>query len=389
MSHALVIGAGPAGLMAADVLSAAGHQVTIADQMPSVGRKFLMAGKSGLNLTKAEPLADFLHRYDAPGPVLDAVRAFGPEQVQGWARGLGQSVFTGSTGRVFPDVMKASPLLRAWLAKLRAAGCQFHTGWRWDGWNDGAAVFETPEGRQVMRADVTILALGGGSWARLGSDGSWVRHLDGTVPFKPSNCGFAVGWSDYMAPFFGQPVKATCLTAGALSSRGEWVLTKSGIEGGGVYEVSAAVREGASLAVDLLPDVSEGELRDRVATRGRKASRNELLRKVLRLSPIKTALINEFGRTPGSDLITIVKTLDLGALAPFPIDTAISTAGGVDGSNLVDGFMLSDRPGVFAAGEMLDWDAPTGGYLITACLATGRAAAQAALDWLTQAHGPE
>ena len=383
MTTALVIGAGPAGLMAADVLSGAGVKVTVADRMPSVGRKFLMAGKSGLNLTKSEPIADFVAACGAAPPAFrDAIRQFGPDQVQDWARALGQPVFTGSTGRVFPDVMKASPLLRAWLHRLQAQGCEVRTRWRWTGWDGHAARFDTPEGEVRQRADVTILAMGGASWARLGSDGAWATAFQDVAPFKPANCGFRIAWSPHMARYFGEPVKATALHAGDQTSRGEWVISPAGIEGGGVYSIAAAVRDGTPLCVDLMPDVDASALSARLAKAGPKASRKDMLRKALRLSAVKIALINEFGRRGDAPLDTLVKALPLGTPAPLPMDGAISTAGGLRFSALNDRFMLRDRPGVFAAGEMLDWEAPTGGYLITGCLATGRAAANGALDWL-------
>jgi len=265
---------------------------------------------------------------------------------------------------------------------LDQAGCQFHRRWRWVGWDVHACLFETPEGQQRISADVTVLAMGGASWARLGSDGAWAGKMDNVVPFRPANCGFAVPWSDHMTPFLGQPVKAAALSAGPLTSRGEWVITQAGIEGGGIYEVSQAVRDGAPLFVDLVPDLSEDEIAGRIAARGKRLSRNEVLRKVLRLSPVKRALLNEFGRAVPGDLAQVVKRLPLGQLSPLAMDDAISTAGGLDLQALTPDFMLRDRPGVFAAGEMLDWEAPTGGYLLTGCLATGRAAGLGAERWL-------
>lgn len=386
MSQALIIGAGPAGLMAADVLAQAGHRVTVADAMPSVGRKFLMAGKSGLNLTKAEPLDAFLAAYpDAPPVLRDALSDFGPDAVQDWARALGQPIFTGSTGRVFPQVMKASPLLRAWIARLAAAGVMFRTRWHWRGWQEGAAVFDTPAGQQMLTPDVTVLAMGGASWARLGSTGAWAAHFAQTTPFLPANCGFVVTWTDHMAPYFGRPLKATALHAGGLTSRGEWVLTRAGIEGGGVYEVAAAVRQGAPLFVDLIPDVAHEVVLSRLDQARAKMSVTQRLKKTLRLPPEKSALVLEWAKRPlktAGDLADAVKRLRVPVAGPLPLDTAISTAGGLSFAALDDHFMLRDRPGIFAAGEMLDWEAPTGGYLITGCLATGRAAGQGAVKWL-------
>ena len=381
---AVIVGAGPAGLMAADVLSAAGVAVTVVDRMPSVGRKFLMAGKSGLNLTKMQDAATFATAYGASSPaLLQAVAAFGPREVAAWAEDLGQPVFTGSTGRVFPVAMKASPLLRAWLARLRTQQVAFRTRWTWQGWQGRDLRFDTPDGPATLNPDVTILACGGASWARLGSNGAWAEHLEGVAPFRPANCGFRVGWSPYMTPVFGQPMKATRLMAGAASSRGEWVITPRGIEGGGVYEVSAAVRDGAALRVDLVPDLSPDMLRARLKGLRRKASLSQILKSTLRLPTNKIALFNEvLHRTsPQSDgdWTTLIKDLPIPHDGPMPLDEAISTAGGLRWDAL-DGFRLRDRPDTFAAGEMLDWEAPTGGYLITGCLATGRAAARVALE---------
>ena len=383
---AVVIGAGPAGLMAAEVLSAAGVAVTVLDRMPSVGRKFLMAGKSGLNLTKIEDPARFAAAYpDAPPALRQALADFGPEKVMAWAEGLGQPLFTGSTGRVFPVAMKASPLLRAWLARLAEQGVTLRPRWTWQGWSDADLLCDTPKGQRSLSPTVTILACGGASWPRLGSDGAWTRHLADTAPFRPSNCGFRVAWSAHMTPFMGIPMKATRLTAGTAQSRGEWVITSQGIEGGGVYEVSAALRDGAPLAVDLVPDLSLDDLRARLTARRRRVSLPNLLKSTLRLPPHKIALFNEVlhGTAPRleADVADLLKALPLPIDGPMSLDRAISTAGGLRWQTL-DGFRLRDRPDTFAAGEMLDWDAPTGGYLLTACLATGRAAGRAALDAL-------
>ena len=380
---AVIVGAGPAGLMAADVLSAAGVAVTVADRMPSVGRKFLMAGKSGLNLTKMEDDAAFAAAYGSAAPaLLQAVADFGPGDVAAWASDLGQPVFTGSTGRVFPVAMKASPLLRAWLARLSAQGVTFRTRWTWNGWDGLALRFDTPDGIAVLRPDITILACGGASWARLGSNGAWADHMGDVAPFRPANCGFRVDWSPYMTPFFGLPMKATRLMAGTASSRGEWVITRRGIEGGGVYEVSAAVRDGAPLRVDLLPDLSPAQVQARLGGLRRKASLSQILKSTLRLPANKIALFNEAmhraSPQPQRAWTALIKDIPLAHLGPMPIDEAISTAGGLRMDRL-DGFRLRDRPDTLAAGEMLDWEAPTGGYLITGCLATGRAAAFAAL----------
>ena len=374
MTGALVIGAGPAGLIAAEELARAGHRVVVTEAKPSVGRKFLMAGKSGLNLTKVESADSFLAAYGAAAPHLRPMLAeFGPDAVQAWARGLGQDLFTGTTGRVFPRVMKASPLLRAWLKHLREAGVDIRTRWSWQGWDEGA-VFDTPEGVQRLTPDVTVLACGGASWARLGSDGAWAKHLppEDIEAFKPANVGARVEWSAHMKRHFGQPVKGVALGAGALHSRGEFVISATGLEGGGIYEVSAALREGAPLVLDLLPDMTEAQIADRLnQTRGRDSLQNRL-RKALKLDPVKQALLMEFGRPLPDDPAKLLKALPLRLAGMRAMDEAISTAGGLRFEALDQGLMIRNLPSVFAAGEMLDWEAPTGGYLLTACLATGR-----------------
>lgn len=385
MTSALVIGAGPAGLMAAEVLGGAGVSVTVADAMPSVGRKFLMAGKSGLNLTKQEGEEAFLNAFGPDlHPTLHAALAdFGPAEVMAWAAGLSQPLFTGSTGRVFPKAMKASPLLRAWLGRLDSYGVTLQTRWRWQGWDQGAVAFDTAGGPAQMQPDVTILALGGASWARLGSDGAWVRHVPGlTTPLAPANMGFVVPWSDHMTRHFGTPVKSLALHAGAVMSRGEIVISATGIEGGGIYAISRALREGAPLRLDLMPDWPLAKVHTALQKPRGKTSLTNHLRKVLRLDPVRLALLAEFGRPFPDDLAPLIKALPVNHHGPRPMDEAISTAGGLRFDALTDGLMLHDRPGVFAAGEMLDWEAPTGGYLITACLATGRLAAKGALRYL-------
>ena len=387
-----MIGAGPAGLMAAGMLAAAGHGVLVAEAKPSIGRKFLMAGKSGLNLTKAEAPERFLSAYGAAADWLaPMIAAFGPDQVQDGARGLGQPVFTGSTGRVFPVAMKASPLLRAWAGQLAGLGVRVRTGWRWLGWDGAAARFATPEGPVRVLAGATVLALGGASWARLGSDGAWAPVLAGAgvalAPFAPANMGFAVHWSAAMARHFGSPVKGAALSAGGVVSRGEFVVSARGIEGGGVYALSRPVREGAALVLDLLPDLDAAAVAARLARPRGKASLANHLRRALGLDPVKIALLQEWGRPlpgdPGA-LAALAKALPVRHAGPRPMDEAISTAGGVRRVAVDDGLMLAARPGVFVAGEMLDWEAPTGGYLLTGCLATGRWAGLAAAGWLAR-----
>lgn len=384
---ALVIGGGPAGLMAVEELARAGCAVTLTEAKPSVGRKLLMAGKSGLNLTKDEPADRFLTAYEEAADWLAPILAeFDAAAVQGWARDLGQALFTGSTGRVFPRAMKASPLLRAWLGRLDGLGVVRHTRWRWTGWTpQGALRFDTPEGAVTCQPATTVLALGGASWARLGSDGAWAGLLAERgvelAPFAPANAGLRVDWSPHMQPVLGQPLKGIALSAGDQRSRGEAVISRRGLEGGGVYAVCKAVRQGAELTLDLTPDLSAAELTARLARPRGKTSLSNHLRRVLKLDPARQALLQEFGRPLPADtagLARLIKALPVRHGGVRPLDEAISTAGGVARAALEDGLMLRAVPGVFCAGEMLDWEAPTGGYLLTACLATGRWAGRAA-----------
>jgi uncharacterized flavoprotein (TIGR03862 family) len=389
MKHAVVIGAGPTGLMAAEMLAAKGLRVTVCDAKPSVGRKFLMAGKSGLNLTKAEPIAPFIAAYTEAGPALaPMIRAFDADGVQTWANDLGQDVFTGSTGRVFPKAMKASPLLRAWLVRLAEANVEFNTRWVWRGWRDWDLRFETPTGPQFLTPDVIVLALGGASWARLGSTGAWTEYLDAlgvaSSAFAPANAGIHVEWSDHMTRHFGAALKSIALTSGPYTSRGEAAISSRGLEGGGIYSVSRGVREGHALTLDMLPNLSVQDVTARLSKPRGKASLKEHLRKTLKLPPAQIALLQEMAR-PLPDglraLARLMKALPINHAGLRPIDEAISTAGGIPFTALDEGLMIRDIPGVFAAGEMLDWEAPTGGYLISACLATGRWAGDHAADW--------
>lgn len=390
MTDALVIGGGPAGLMAAEALLTAGRTVTLVEAKPSLGRKFLMAGKSGLNLTRMQALGPFLASYGKGlSPTMRAcLKAFGPEEVRAWTEGLGQATFAGSTGRLFPHAMKASPLLRAWLDRLDALGLERHTRWRWLDWDRNAHHFDTPEGPRVLTPRVTVFALGGASWARLGSDGQWAArfagHGSGVTPFAPSNVGLRVNWTEHMTPHFGQPIKSVAWRAGDLVSRGEAVLSANGLEGGGIYTLAAALRtEGATLTVDLLPDLSIEEVTAKLPDTAKKGMA-KILRNTLRLPPIKIALWNEVTKgkpVAFGELAQWLKALPLPHAGLRPLDEAISSAGGLSFDALDDTLMLRDRPGTFCAGEMLDWDAPTGGYLLTACFATGLWAGRHAADY--------
>nr|WP_277882969.1 TIGR03862 family flavoprotein [Paracoccus salsus] len=387
----MVIGAGPAGLMAAEMLAAAGRHVVLAEAMPTPARKFLMAGKSGLNLTKDEPCQQFARHFSVgPGDPPEAGGCFerdcldfGPAEVMAWARGLGIALFTGSTGRVFPVGMKASPLLRAWLARLRESGVALRPRWRWVAIEDGFR-FETPAGTRLLKPRVTVLALGGASWPRLGSDAGWVPVLRkagvAIADFRPANMGLRVEWSSPMARYFGHAVKGVAIRAGGLVSRGEWVISRHGIEGGGLYQVSAAIRDGASAQVDLTPDLDLAALSARFARPKGRLSVGNWLRRVLG-DPVKVALLLEWGRPlpdAPEDWAARAKALELRHDGPAGLERAISSAGGIAWSAVTRDLELLALPGVFAAGEMLDWEAPTGGYLLTGCLATGRRAGLAA-----------
>jgi uncharacterized flavoprotein (TIGR03862 family) len=379
MNRAVIIGSGPAGLMAAEVLAQAGVSVTVCDAKPSVGRKFLMAGKSGLNITKVEETALFHAAYaEAASWLAPMLDAFGPDQAQAWARDLGEELFTGSTGRVFPKKMKASPLLRAWLARLNSLGVTFNTRWRWTGFEDGALRFDTPEGLQTLESDATILALGGASWRRLGSDGAWAVVLAEqgvpVTPFTAANAGIAINWSAFMDKHLGAAVKSISLSAGPYVSRGEAVLSKRGLEGGGVYSVSRGVREGHPLVIDLAPDLTFEAVAQKLEKPRGKATLTNHIRKALRLDAAKIALLQEMAMPLPKEpkaLARLIKALPIQHAGLRPMDEAISTAGGVAMSGLDETLMLNALPNTYAVGEMLDWEAPTGGYLITACFATG------------------
>ena len=403
MPRVAIIGGGPAGLMAAERLAAVdGLEVAIFDAMPSFGRKFLMAGKGGMNITHAEPFADFVRRYGSRQAVVaPLLEAFGPQQLREWIDGLGIATFVGSSGRVFPTEMKAAPLLRAWLHRLRGAGVRFHVRHRWLGWaDDGALRFATPEGEKALAFDAVILALGGGSWARLGSDGAWVPLLAARgiviAPLKPANCGFDVGWSAHFSErYAGQPVKPVVAKVEGKRQQGEFNITAGGIEGGLVYALSAPLRDmlemtgRAVLYLDLAPGKSLERLSvDLARPRGRDSLANHLRRRV-GIEGVKAGLLRELlpflASTPTDQLAAAIKHLPLPVTATRPLDEAISTAGGVAFEALDENLMLRDLPGVFVAGEMLDWEAPTGGYLLTGCFATGHAAGEGVQAWLSRA----
>jgi uncharacterized flavoprotein (TIGR03862 family) len=399
-----IIGAGPAGLMAAEVLIAAGIRVELFDAMPSVGRKFLMAGKGGMNITHAENLEAFLDRYGARRAALEPLlRAFGPAQLRAWMQGLGVDSFVGSSGRVFPMGMKAAPLLRAWLHRLRIDGVKIHVRHRWLGWDtEGALRFATPAGERSVRTDAVVLALGGGSWPRLGSTGAWVALLADrgipVAPLQPTNCGFEVGWSEHFRSRHAgdavKPVRAVCtdVRGGHHQVQGEFNITAGGVEGGLVYALSAPLREtiaskgSATLQLDLAPDRKLDDIVAILSQDRRKRSLSEHLRRHLKLGGVKTGLLRECltaeDFTDSERLARGIKALPLRLVAPRPIAEAISSAGGVPFEALDEGLMLRALPGLFCAGEILDWEAPTGGYLLSACLASGRAAGLAAARWL-------
>lgn len=392
----IVIGAGPAGLMASEELAKTGHRVLLVDAKPSFGRKFLMAGKSGLNLTKSEAKETFQAQFRAATPRLrPMLEAFGPPKVQAWASGLGQTLFTGTSGRVFPTAMKASPLLRSWLGRLDALGVARKSLWCWIGWQDGNLQFDTPQGVVSLRPKATVLALGGASWARLGSDGKWVSHLRkegiSLAPFQPANAGLLMHWSSHMTRHFGQPLKSVAFHTSTQVSRGEAMISAAGLEGGGIYSLSPDLRQGSPLTIDLCPDLPQAQVAQRLGRPRGKASWSNHLRKQLRLDKTRLGLLAEFGRPLPQDpihLAKIIKSLKLPYHGLGPLDQAISVAGGVPFAALDDNLMLRALPGVFCAGEMLDWEAPTGGYLLTACFATGHWAGRAAAQYCTTAPKP-
>jgi uncharacterized flavoprotein (TIGR03862 family) len=402
--HVAIIGGGPAGLIAAEILAQQGARVALFEAKPSAGRKFLVAGKGGLNLTHAEPRAAFLARYAARRPQLEPLlNAFGPDEIRAWARGLGVETFVASSGRVFPEGLKAAPLRQAWLQRLHATGVVFHFRHRWVGWDaSGRLVFHAPDGERPVSPDAVILALGGASWPQLGSDGGWVpvlaaRGVD-IAPLQPANCGFDVGWSEHFrTSFAGQPVKPAILTFGAFRQRGEFIVTETGFEGSLIYAASAFLRDEiaasgrAVIELDLTPDVSLPHLTEKLSQRGSRSVSSHLARmgiKGVKANLLREILPPDVFHNPAR-LAMALKTLPVTLTAPRPLAEAISTAGGVRFEGLDARLMIRALPGVFCAGEMLDWEAPTGGYLLTACLASGRAAGRGVWDWWNEGREGE
>ncbi|MDC7684922.1 TIGR03862 family flavoprotein [Asticcacaulis sp. BYS171W] len=386
-----VVGAGPAGLMLADRLSASGHSVDIYDRMPSVARKFLMAGRGGLNLTHSEPLAAFIGRYgNRSAQIKPAIEAFTPKDLRDWADGLGAETFVGSSGRVFPKALKASPLLRAWLKRLEAQGVRFHLRHAWTGWVDNALTFTHGDKTVEVTPDITVLALGGASWPKLGSDGGWTDILSARgvdiAPLKAANMGFTVMWSDHFRDrFAGEPLKPIALTYEGRVRKGELMLTRHGIEGGAVYAHAAALRDtiarkgSATLLVDLKPELNEAQIVNKLSRGAKNDSLSNKLRKTLNLSPAAIALLRETGQEITPALIKAVPVTLTGAQS---LDRAISSAGGIRFDALTTDFELKALPGTYAIGEMLDWEAPTGGYLLQACFSQAVWTARAILKRL-------
>ncbi|MBX8535525.1 TIGR03862 family flavoprotein [Pseudomonas cichorii] len=400
-----IIGGGPAGLMAAEVLSQAGIKVDLYDAMPSVGRKFLLAGVGGMNITHSEPYPAFLSRYAERAPMIaPLLRGFDADALCTWIHELGIQTFVGSSGRVFPTDMKAAPLLRAWLKRLREAGVAIHNRHRWLGWNaDGSLRIASADGELAIKPDATLLALGGASWARLGSDGAWLPWLQErgieVAPLLAANCGFEVAtWSELLrSKFAGAPLKNIAMGLPDDTPRlGECVLTETGVEGSLVYALSARIREQINLAgsatvqIDLLPGKTLNDVQKALSKPRGSRSMSKHLQSQLGLEGIKAALLRELAtKETFADPVLLsqaIKALPLTLIKPRPLDEAISTAGGVTFEGLDEGLMLKQLPGVFCAGEMLDWEAPTGGYLLTACFASGRAAGLGIIEWCRSSH---
>lgn len=385
--------------MAAEVLAQRGLNISVYDAMPSVGRKILMAGKGGLNLTHSEQLEAFLSRYDKRMVLEPMIKQFTPDDLRVWAHELGIETFVGTSGRVFPKDMKAAPLLRAWLQRLRGRGVKFFMRHRWLGWKNDALCFVTPDGEKLVKADAVLLALGGGSWKQLGSTGEWLEILKqrgvAVAELQPSNCGFDVGWSEYFSKHYaGQPLKSVQLSYADFKQRGDLMITNTGLEGGLIYAASALLRDvclnqgQVTIYLDLSPDKTELELVEKLAKPRGKQSLSTFLKKQVNISGVKLSLLREV-LTPESinqsdSLAKHIKALPITLIKPRPLDEAISSAGGVKFTALNQQLMLNDLAGVFCAGEMLDWEAPTGGYLLTACFATGKVAANGLIEWLKE-----
>ncbi len=399
-----IIGAGPSGLMAAESIVAAGHQVVVFEQKPSVGRKFLMAGKGGLNISHSEPFEDFVQRYDQPDWLKPMLQAFLPSDLRGWVGDLGIETFVGSSGRVFPAEMKAAPLLRAWVARLKKSGVVFHLRHHWQGVNKYKLwQFHTPEGDRLYPFDAVVLAMGGASWARLGSDGAWLpwlaeRQVE-TIDFQPSNGGFIAHLSPFIQALAGEPVKSiiastfSSLSQTTIKKSGDLIITEQGVEGGVIYALSRSLRESvqqtgqAHLMLDLMPDLTEVQLAERLSKPIGKMTMTQFWRRQIGLEGVKLALVRDQVPKPlwieGCAIAHAVKNLKITIQGMQPLDEAISTVGGVSRIAVNDALMLEQWPGVFCTGEMLDWDAPTGGYLLTACFATGRWVGEHVNTWLT------
>ena len=398
-----IIGGGPAGLMAAEVISAQGIHVDVYDSMPSLGRKFLMAGKSGLNITHSEPFEQFAARYGKRRKNIEPLlKTFGPDDIRAWVHDLGLETFVGTSGRVVPVGMKASPLLRAWIKRLDASGVTFHLRHKWTGFlADHSLRFETPDGEVTVKPDATVLALGGGSWRRLGSDAAWVPWLRQAgvevEAFRPSNCGFDVAWSPHFREKFdGYPIKSAILSFGTFRQQGEFIITKEGVEGSLIYAASALLRDEieangqAVISLDMTPDRSETWLAEKISKPRGSRSMASHLEKSAGIKGVKAGLLREFVSKEDFSNVELlahaIKHLQIPLIATRPLDEAISSAGGVPCESLDEHLMLRALPGVFCAGEMLDWEAPTGGYLITACMASGLTAGTGVVDWLKSRH---
>ena len=399
MKSVAVTGGGPAGLMAAEVIGARGVKVDVYDSMSSVGRKFLMAGKSGLNITHSDPFDVFVTRYGKRQKQIEPLlRDFGSQELREWVHSFGIETFVGTSGRVFPTGMKASPLLRAWLTRLNASNVTFHLRHKLTAiLADNSLRFASPDGEVTVNADAVVLALGGGSWRRLGSDGAWVSMLEQAgaevEPFRPSNCGFDVEWSPHFREKYdGHPIKSVVLSFGEFRQQGEFIVTKEGVEGGLIYAASAMMRDEiyamgrAIMYLDLKPDRTLEWLKEKLARPQGKRSLASYLEKTLGIKGVKAGLLREFvpkeDFTNGERLAEFIKALPVPLVAPRPLDEAISSAGGVTFESLDENLMLKSMPGIFCAGEMLDWEASTGGYLLTACFSSGYAAGNGVVKWL-------